>query len=128
MSFELVDRATALKKQAESQILLLLNWDDPNEKGVYTGKIFEYLGAKRPIIAVSGSSAGDNVVQRLLKETYSGYFVSDPDDIKKIILDYYKEYETIGSAPYKGKKDRIDMFTHREMAKKFSDLFDTVTR
>jgi len=128
VSFESVDRATALKKQAESQILLLLNWDHPDEKGVYTGKLFEYLGARRPIIATSGSNVGDNVVQRLLKETHSGYFVSEPDDIKKIILHYYNDYETTGSVMYKGKQGQIEMYTHHEMTKKFSELFETVIR
>lgn len=128
VSFELVDRFTALRKQAESQVLLILNWDDPNEKGVYTGKLFEYLGAKRPIIATSASSSGDNVVKQLLEVTHSGYFVSSPAAIKSIILDYYKDYETTGSVMYKGKWDQIKSYTHYEMAKKFSDLFDTVTR
>ncbi len=42
--YGIVPQHTAIEKQRESQLLLLLDWDDPQEKGSYTGKIFEYLG------------------------------------------------------------------------------------
>ena len=45
--FGQVPRDTALQRQRESQVLLLLDWDDPQEKGNYPGKVFEYLAAGR---------------------------------------------------------------------------------
>ena len=64
-----VSHEDALKRQKKSQLLLLLNWNDPKEKGVFTGKIFEYLSAQRPIIALGGYGG---VVKELLEQTKAG--------------------------------------------------------
>ena len=47
-----VSRGQAIDLQCSSDILLLLIWDDPRAKGVYTGKLFEYIGAKKPILSL----------------------------------------------------------------------------
>ena len=33
-----ISREESVRKQRESQVLLLLTWNDPDEKGIYTGK------------------------------------------------------------------------------------------
>ena len=48
----LIERSEALQRQQESQLLLLLGWANPQETGQHTGKLFEYFGARRPILAV----------------------------------------------------------------------------
>ncbi len=47
-----VSRHKALKYQKEASVLLLLTWDNPMEKGVLTGKLFEYIGSSRPILSI----------------------------------------------------------------------------
>lgn len=56
-----VSHAESLEIQAGSDALLLLLWNDPGEKGVLSGKVFEYIGALRPIImtGLEKSAAGD---------------------------------------------------------------------
>ncbi len=76
----------ALELQAEADVLLLLLWNDPKEKGVYTGKLFEYIGAGRPILAVGPK---DNVAAELINKYGFGMVVSSTDEayeaLKKII-------------------------------------------
>jgi hypothetical protein len=48
---------------------LLLDWKRPDE-GVLTSKVFEYLFAKAPILAIGGSSS--SAIGRLLEETRRG--------------------------------------------------------
>ncbi len=120
-----VPREIVLSKQRESQILLLLNWNDPNEKGVYTGKIFEYLAARRPIFALGG--AADDVVSHLLNETGAGIHVVSEQSILKTLKSWYLEYWSFGCVRYRGKQNAINQYSHREMARKYAQLLDDIT-
>jgi len=119
-----VPRDVALYKQRESHALLLLNWDDPSEQGVYTGKVFEYLAAKRPILALGGPSG---VVKELLNETNAGVHINALDDLKDLLLFWYKEFKQNSSVNYHGNWDAIEKYSHREMARKFAHLLDQFT-
>ncbi len=119
--YGLVSRDVALSRQRDSQVLLLLLWDHPSEVGVYTGKIFEYLASKRPILAIGGIKG---VVNELLEETEAGYFVSSIEDIKNIIIKYYNEYKLNGQISYKGNNSKIEKYSQKEMARKFAEVLD----
>lgn len=117
-----VPREIALKKQRESQILLLLNWNNTREQGVYTSKLFEYLAAKRPILAIGGPKG---VVSELLEKTCTGiHLSSDLIILKKILMKYYKEYKMYGEASYFGKKKEIEKYSQYTMAKKFAKVLN----
>ena len=120
-----VPRKIALEKQRESQILLLLNWDDPGEIGVYTGKVFEYLAARRPILAVGGPRG---VVTELLEETGAGVHALGYEQLKHILLEFWEQYTTHGYVPYRGSEERIAKYSHREMARRFAELLDSLTK
>ena len=59
------------KKMVDAGILLLLIPKVPQNEGILTGKLFEYLGSKTPILAIgpNKSDAG-----KIIKETNSGFF------------------------------------------------------
>ena len=46
-----VPLAEAAAIQQGADVLLLMQWKDPREQGNLPGKLFEYLGARRPILA-----------------------------------------------------------------------------
>src|SRR5665647_320629 len=69
-----VSHETAISEQRKAQILLLLMWNNPGERGVYTGKLFEYLAARRPILSFGFTEGG--VVKELLDQTQAGIPVS----------------------------------------------------
>lgn len=122
--YGVVPKDIALEKQRESHLLLVLDWDDPKERGVYTYKIFEYLGARRPILATGGSK-GD-VVAELLDETKAGIHAPMVEDIKIALKDFYQEYKLKGSVSYKGEEAEINKYSHREMARKFAEILDAL--
>ncbi|MCL3780218.1 glycosyl transferase family 1 [Prolixibacteraceae bacterium JC049] len=76
----------------KSQILLLAINDTPNAKGILTGKFFEYLAAKRPVLAVGPE---DGEVARILKETGAGEVAgfSDLNQMKSSVLSLYDRYK-----------------------------------
>ena len=88
-----VSHKDVIKFQRSSQLLLLSVNNVPSAKGVVTGKVFEYLQSKRPIIGI-GPVDGDLSV--ILKETSSGEMV-DFDDLitlKGIIKAQYDRYKS----------------------------------
>jgi len=120
--FGRIPKEIAIKKQRESQLLLLLNWEDQREKGVYPLKVFEYLAAQRLILATGGS--GDDVIRELLDETKAGRYGSTVEDIKSIISELYSEYKLKGKITYKGDKEKINKHSYREKARKFAEILD----
>jgi len=119
-----VPRSVALQAQREAQLLLLPRWNDPQEAGVYTGKVFDYLGARRPIIALGGPPG---VVPDLLRETKAGIHVTSKAQLRTFLLEAYAEFQRSGCIPYPGDETAINGYTHQEMARKFARVFDTVT-
>ena len=78
--------------QKSAQVLILLINKVPSAKGIITGKIFEYLQAKRPILAIAPKN-GDLAV--ILEETKSGIVIDFDDEksLKKVILKHYESYK-----------------------------------
>jgi len=70
----------AIDLQLRSSVLLLLVNNSPNAMGIQTGKVFEYMAAKRPIFAV-GPLGGNT--HDLISETKAGIF-ADFTDLNQI--------------------------------------------
>jgi len=121
--YGVVRREESVNRQRESQVLLLLNWNNPKEKGVYTGKVFEYLAARRPILATGG---GEGVIKDLMEQTGAGIHAADKESVKEAVLSFYNEYKSKGEVSYKGREEEINKFSHREMARKFSEVLDSI--
>ena len=87
-----LDHKDVGKYQASSQILLLSINEVPSAKGIITGKIFEYLQAKRPILAI-GPEDGDAAM--ILKNTNAGTIIGFKNKtvLKATILNLYKDYK-----------------------------------
>jgi len=120
-----VPRETAIAQQRKAQILLLLTWNNTQEKGVYTGKLFDYLAARRPILSMGYTDGG--VVKELLDQTQAGVHCSNEDEIRDYLLKAYREYKQLGAVQYRGIEEEVMKYSHREMARKFAKVLDEVT-
>jgi len=118
-----VSRDEALHHQMESQLLLMLCWSDTRERGQFTGKVFEYIGARRPILAIGGART---VVGDLLEQTKTGVHLLSREEIKATLLAWYSEYLEKGGVLYRGDQRAIDPYTHKEMASRFAGVLERV--
>mgnify|MGYP000183125359 CR=1 FL=1 len=118
-----IPRDIALHRQRESHLLLLLLWNNPQERGVFTGKVFEYLASRRPIMALNGPS--DSVVRNMLEETRTGHYITSFEDLETVLSRYYFDYLQSGTTPSTD-ACAITQYSQIEMARKFADVLNKV--
>jgi len=121
-----VPHKNALAEQRKAQILLLLTWNNPEEEGVYTGKLFEYLAAHRPILSLGYTEGG--VIKELLVQTKAGVHTGNEEEIKAEIIRAYHEYREFGKVQYRGIYEEVMKYSHKEMARKFAEVLDTIVK
>jgi glycosyltransferase involved in cell wall biosynthesis len=88
-----VSRRRSLELQRDSEALLLLIPDSGGRgRGVVTGKIYEYLAAERPILAVVPP---DGAAAQLVRDTGAGIVVpsDDVDALREALLDLYRRWQ-----------------------------------
>jgi len=86
----------SLQMQTRADVLLLLLWSDPTERGVYTGKMFEYLGARRPILAIGGT---ETVAADLIRERGVGVALETPAQIAEQLIKWINQKQVSGAIP-----------------------------
>ena len=117
-----VSYAEVKKYQLETQVLLLCINNVPSARGIITGKIFEYLQAKRPILAI-GPEDGD--AAEILKNTNSGsiFGFENKQKLKQHILELYKDYKKNQLIV---NSENIEQYHRRELTRKLAHLVRSI--
>lgn len=106
-----------IKEQQKSKVLLLLVNNTPNAKSILTGKIFEYLAANVPILAI-GPTDGD--LAAILKQTKSG-LISDFDNENALKENILKLFSGENLSP---DKNEISRYSRRELTRTLNSLLN----
>lgn len=117
-----VSHSSAIELQKESSVLLLIEINSEETKGIIPGKIFEYLAAKRPILAV-GPKGWD--AEKIIAETNAGFFhtYSDKIGVKNTILALFNKYQQ--NEEMSDSKD-IEKYHRRSLTEQLSNLIKKV--
>jgi hypothetical protein len=91
-----VPRAQAAAVQQQADVLLLMQWNDPREQGNLPGKLFEYLGARRPIL---GLGLEDGVPATIIRARAAGCFSNDPAQIAAQLAAWLDTKRRLGHLP-----------------------------
>ena len=112
----------ALQIQHNAQLLLLIEIDSPETRAIIPGKLFEYMIAHRPIIAL-GPLGSD--IKEILNETNSGTFFTyeKKNALKEHILACYKNFKNnYLEIDSKG----IEKYSRRALTKKMAALIEAI--
>ena len=117
-----VDHTKAIEYQQKAQVLLLLIPNVKKCKGILTGKLFEYLSAKRPILAI-GPEDGD--LADVIEDTNAGVIVDfDNDDkLSSEILKLYHQYKK-GNLEVDSKN--TNKYHRKELTKKVAFIINSL--
>ena len=105
-----------------ASVLLLVINNTQNATGILTNKFFEYLSAKRPIIAI-GPATGD--ASEILKKTGAGqiFDYSDETGTEEFIRSLKSDFEKgMLSANVKN----IDNFSRRNLTASLAQILDSL--
>ena len=112
----------AIKIQRSSQVLLLIEIDSEETKCIIPGKLFEYMIAKRPILAIGPNGAD---ISRLINESNVGVFFeyNEKFKIKEQLLDFFQKYKQKQLFSDAG---NITKYSRKELTKALADILKSL--
>ncbi len=111
----------ALGLQRGATALLFLDWSDGREKGWYSAKIYEYLGAERPILSVGPRQS---VVAALLDRTRAGVAGEAAAQVRQTLEAWLKEFRETGRVLSTSDHDALAAFQRQAAAKQMAAILD----
>ncbi len=112
-----VSHLEALQLQRSAQLLLLIEIDSEETRGIIPGKLFEYMVSERPILAVGPEKAD---IQKIIQETNTGsYFLySQKGQIKAFLQE---KYELFKKGELRSYPIGLQQYSRRALAKKLAN-------
>jgi glycosyltransferase involved in cell wall biosynthesis len=109
----------SIRAQQEACGLLFL----PSQglEGILTAKIFEYLGAGRPVLSVPGDGG---VTDQLLAETRAGIVGRTAEQIADILEKWIDQWERTGKVEYEPIPDKIRVYTRKKQTEKLAQTLE----
>lgn len=98
---------------------LLLFPSFPDSRGTYSGKIFEYLGARRPILSFP---MDNSVVDELLLSTNAGVIANSSEEICDILMLKYGQWSNSVKLDFAMDGILVDKYSRCSQVKKMTSL------
>ena len=67
-----VSRSASIRLQKEADVLLLASWNTAGQRGILTGKMFEYMMMDKPILCCMSGDVPNSAVKKVMEETGIG--------------------------------------------------------
>jgi glycosyltransferase involved in cell wall biosynthesis len=113
----------SLKLQSRATALLFLDWINDKTAGWYSAKIYEYLGAGRPVLSIGPTHS---VVARLLARTGAGEAAATSEQIIAILERWLTQFERGEGLPYAADEAIRRRFQRQEAARLMASVFAEV--
>ncbi len=118
-----VPHQEALQWQMDSDVLLLIMYDDEADKASVPQKTYEYLASGKPILAL----VGDDGVAELMRITNAGLIANpvDPEAIHEAIDKYYEKFKQ-NELSSTTRKDIIRQFEWQHLTQRLAEVFNSL--
>ena len=116
----LLPKSEAIAMMKAADVLLLVT--SPSQKSIATSKLFDYMAADKPVLALTqGNAATEIVMQTGIGQTVSPTNISEiANAIEKFLL-WWKQ----GKFPFKPKKGQISVYSRENQAAKMARVLRT---
>jgi glycosyltransferase involved in cell wall biosynthesis len=115
---DFMPHADVVEHMKKAQLLLLPINSTPNAMGILPGKLYEYLGARRPVLAVGPlTSDAAKVIQLTQAGTINDY--DDLEGLKTNISNYFQQYQ---EDTLEVESSGIEQFSRKALAGKYAEL------
>lgn len=120
---EKVSYHESLRVQQAADVLLFVQWQGRNGDGWYSAKLYDYLGARRPILAL-GRRGG--IIDELVTKTGSGTVAGDDAELGAALVRFYDEYRRTGQVLCRADDEEVSRHTRRVRAERLAGVCDSV--
>jgi glycosyltransferase involved in cell wall biosynthesis len=103
-------------------ILLVLSV--PSQRGVLTGKVFDYLAAGRPILAVPDDHGE---ISSLLRRTGAGVALTEPEEIVQQLVRWHSLWKAGADMSSARNESEIALYSRRNQTKRLAAILDEIT-
>ncbi|HNP48758.1 MAG TPA: glycosyltransferase [Bacteroidia bacterium] len=112
-----VSHEVAIQHMQNSAVLLLVIPEVKNDKGILTGKLFEYLGSKRPVLGI-GPEDGD--AAKILNASKAGKMFSreQKSEMEKWLKDAVGKWKA--DATFGVEHVNVEQYSRRELSRKLA--------
>jgi glycosyltransferase involved in cell wall biosynthesis len=116
--------AESVRYTLGADVLLLVVDDVAGSEGIVPGKVFEYIGARRPILAV----APEGDVADLIRRTGAGVVVdrNDVNGMAEALARWIEERRATGGVAFPGREDEVNRLSRRGRTEQLARVFDEV--
>jgi len=121
---EYMPHADSVRHLFQSDALLMIVDDFPGNEEIVPGKVYEYMGAGKPVLTL----APEGAVADLIRETRSGR-VARSDDIPAIADMFLRYYESwlAGDLGLEQDREAVAAYERREVTRRLAALLDELT-
>ena len=117
-----ISQKEAIQKQCEADILIHFLWEDSNQKGIYSAKLLEYIGAERPVFAIGAK----NDIGEFVENSGLGLTFSETKNLVQALKSALEKKKNGGKFESNVREEVKTKFSRKTQAEQMISIFNEV--